>query len=165
MEANYAVINGERVELSDEQCRALGIDPIHSCAEMFERKKDGTYFYTNGFGDIQLDRDDLYCTDKDRHDAANYCRDKNIMQQRALHEVLNRLLWRASLIAGEADNPWDGHTKHYYIYFGTFEGVYKINYNDNNNGNNVYFPTREDAEKAIIEIIKPFLKDHPEFKW
>ena len=32
-------------------------------------------------------------------------------------------------------------------------------------GTTVYFYSREIAGKAIDEIIKPFMKEHPEFVW
>ena len=29
----------------------------------------------------------------------------------------------------------------------------------------VYFSNRETAEKAIKEVVEPFMKEHPEFVW
>ena len=55
---------------------------------------------------------------------------------------------------------------HYFIYFDYSESVFSI---ANNvickNQGIVHFSKQEVAENAIEDIIKPFMKEHPEFVW
>lgn len=109
-----------------------------------------------------------YFTDGDDHlyNIGNYCKDEALMKQRALHETLNRLLWRASVMAGELDNPWDVSHKHYFIYKNVANnGKFDVHYNDGFNAGLAYFPTEAAAKDAIETIVKPFVKEHPEFVW
>jgi len=88
------------------------------------------------------------------------------MEQRALHETLNRLLWRASVKAGELDNPWDEGHFHYKIMNKRAKDEWIVDYNSVwKTEACVYFPTMKSAEKALEEIIKPFMAEHPEFVW
>ena len=93
---NYIVINGKRADLTAEQLKALGIKRPKE--KPFERvsKRQPFYYITNkGNVEYGVELEDFHC---DRlHKVANYCTDKAIMEQRALHEVLNRLLWRYSM--------------------------------------------------------------------
>lgn len=96
---------------------------------------------------------------------ANACKDKKLMEQRALHEILNRLLWRASIEAGELKNSWDDN-KHYYIaYQLNLGGDWIIDSHENIVANQIYFPSKESAQSAIDNIVKPFVKEHPDFVW
>ncbi len=47
---NYIMINGKRINLTDEQIRQLTEQPIH--CNPFERvPKDKNYYYSNRYGD------------------------------------------------------------------------------------------------------------------
>ena len=164
---NYICINGKKAELTEEQMKALGIELPK--ANPFARTNPwGTFYYINTIGLVAETFDDGSCDgencDSERFAIANYCTNQAIMEQRALHETLNRLLWRYSMehdadkmnwsenkfkwaIARE-DNDFKIYSFNFYYYIGA-----------------VYFHTREIAENAIEEIVKPFMKDHPEFKW
>ena len=152
---NYICINGKKSELTEEQMRALGIELFK--ATPFERAEERKMYYVIGI----RDKVDWFYESGDRFDeecfnVGNYCTDKAIMEQRALHETLNRLLWRYSM-------KHDG------------EGNYTIAYNTERDeffAQNAYykyfeptFKTFKIAENAITEIIEPFMKAHPEFKW
>ena len=102
-----------------------------------------------------------------RFNTANYCRDKAIMEQRALHETLNRLLWRYSETHG-GENAWDSQNiqAHFYIYLDTQNSVLYVSYNDAYHVEGVvYFEEEYIAENAITEVVKPFMAAHPEFVW
>jgi hypothetical protein len=87
---NYICINGKKAELTEEQMKALGIELPK--ANPFERvAKDKIYYCISGSGIVSAEREDLYDIDKERFDAGNYCTDREVMKQRALHEVLSRL--------------------------------------------------------------------------
>lgn len=165
---NYIVINGKKIELTEEQLINLGIKPEKNKYEkMFELPdNEESYFFINDVGNLVYYYPDiLFDSTEARFICGNVCKDKDLMHQRALHEILNRLLWRASIIAGELNNPWEVYKKHYYIYKDSKENVYRIWHNDNDNTGVAYFPTKESAEDAIENIVKPFMKQHPDFVW
>ena len=97
--------------------------------------------------------------------VGNYCRNKELMEQRALHETLSRLLWRYSV-------EHDGEI----ICYG-LDWLYEISYNIRNHEfevmwtstrideGAVLFKKEETARNAIKEVIKPFLEEHPEFDY
>lgn len=161
---NYLCINGKKTELTEEQLKQLGIElPKKSCFERVNRGEP--YYYINNY-----DKVDLIVENCDRFDDqfflnANYCADKAIMERRALHETLNRLLWRYSMEHDGDKINWG-------------KGLwFKVSYNHNKNDfviecndgyetlGAVYFYTRKAAEDAIEEVIKPFIVAHPEIKF
>lgn len=163
---NYIVINGKKAELTEEQLEKLGIkaEKKNKHEEMFKCVYGDLYFYIDQDDDVQVKQEYLNDVDARLHHTGNYCKDEEIMKQRALHETLNRLLWRASVEAGELDNPWDGNNFHFYIYYNS--GALKIdnNYVSHYQGT-CYFPTEDAARDALEKIVMPFLREHPEFKW
>lgn len=160
MSENYIVINGKKAELTEEQLKALGIEVKK--ANPFKRvnRTYPFYFITNkGKVEYGVEVKDFHC--EGLFNAANYCTDKAIMEQRALHETLNRLLWRYSM-EHKGDRidkrAWTIHklnekTKVGWIH----ESVASFG--------EVFFDTEEIATAALKEIYEPFMKEHPEFKW
>ena len=163
---NYLMLNGKRIDLTEEQIKTLG----------FEVKKDyfergGRYFYITAQGNVTNDFDTNVClTSACRYKVGNYCTDRKIMEQRALHETLDRLLWRFSMQNDGDKIDWNN----YFI----DECVFAIDIHSGEPSimacpkrnkvkyiNNIYFYTKEIAQRAIDEIIKPFMKEHPEFVW
>ena len=160
---NYIMFEGKKIPLTDEQVKImLEVETLKSPFKRVERGSIYYLIYSNGEAyhefDVQSSIDD------DRYKVANYCTDETLMTKRALHETLNRLLWRFSIENGEGENPWDGNHNHYDIYWSynteSFE-VIKCNYSKVINS--VYFPSKELAQRAINEIVKPFMEAHPEF--
>lgn len=101
---NYIVLNNKKYEL-DETLSAIIKDAIKS---PFTQVEGQTYYYMSaGGGNIFSDID--YNTDASRalYKVANYCTNKFLLEQRALHETLNRLLWRFNEIYG-GDVEWNG---------------------------------------------------------
>jgi hypothetical protein len=113
-------------------------------------------YYSNGCSTSEL-----------RYNVGNYCTDKALMEQRALHETLNRLLWRYSMRHdGDEMNWFDMEQPKYYIYYNALEKKYKIANNQYCVSEGmIYFISIEVAEDAIEEVVKPFIKQYPEFKW
>lgn len=176
---NYICINGKKAELTAEQLKALGIElPKPSPFERVGNTANTfyNYYFISSTGSVDETYDGGYCngngTDDLRYRTANYCTDKEIMEQRALHETLNRLLWRYSMEHDGNKIVWD-------LEFGKIPTKFFIHYkygikkphwavcNEYNlrQVDAVYFYTKEIAEAAIKEIIEPFMKAHPEFKF
>lgn len=151
---NYICINGKKAELTAEQMKALGIElPKNNPFNRAEMRK--IYYYISPVGDVTFAHETEAPFDKYCFDVANYCTDKAIMKQRAMWETLSRLLWRFSEQNGGS-------------------GVFGIANKGNGNfcsmiENYKYldptFKTADIANRAITEIIKPFMAEHPDFVW
>lgn len=157
---NYICINGQKAELTEEQMKALGIELPK--ANPFAR--DTTFYYINYRGKIEEGWDDHRSYDDEIFSIANYCTDKSIMEQRALHEILNRLLWRYSMEHDGDKMDWNNDEYKYYIYYSRYNGSWAIGSSDEWDSV-TYFYTEEIAQNAIDEIIIPFMEAHPDFKF
>lgn len=161
---NYICINGKKAELTEEQMKALGIELPN--ANPFERVVNHTtndfysYYFITSMGTVNEAVDHGFengnGNDELRYRAGNYCTDEELLKQRALHEILNRLLWRYSM-----EHDGEGHVT---ICYDIDEKMFRtqttcFKYFEPS------FATFEIAQNAIEEIIKPFMKAHPEFKW
>lgn len=162
---NYIVINGKKVELTEEQLKALGIEVER---KSIFRPKDYEYYYvitTDGKVDVNLCR-----KESDFYEAllsvGNCCTDKEVMQQRAYAETLNRLLWRYSMENGGDKIDWsDDDQDKWFLYYDVegerwiTEPCYSLRF-----AGYPLFVRNEVALCAIDEIIKPFIVEHPDFK-
>lgn len=154
---NYIVINGKKAELTEKQLWQLGIEVEKKTP--FKRVPGGeSYYYIVYSGEVRSDPDYRVEGDNECYAVANYCTDKNLMQQRAWFETLSRLLWRYSMEHG-------GNEIH---------GINYVIYKDGENYRiqctcNGYlqpgFVDLQTAEDAINRIIIPFMAEHPDFKW
>jgi hypothetical protein len=156
---NYICINGKKAELTEEQMKALGIElPKKSPFERVEKDKCLYYITNRGVVEYGVEKKDFYCSGL--YNAANYCTDKSLMEQRALHETLSRRLWRYSMEHGgdkiHLNHCWGlGYSNRVFEAYELWGHVF---------GECVFY-SKEIANNAIKEIIEPFMKAHPEFKW
>lgn len=169
MNMNKIIIDEKEYELSEELVEKIKAEVMaqeeQDKKNLFERKQGGKYYYVTSCWSVYEDIDSVTITDGGRYQAANYCRDKAIMEQRALHEILNRLLWRYSETHG-GDAPWDGKNLHYYIYRFYNSEQLSVYFNDAYHVEGiVYFKEEYIAKGAITEVVKPFMVAHPEFVW
>ena len=162
---NYICINGNKTELTEEQLKQLGIELPN--ANPFARKKKNTKYFSivqNGTVDWHYDNVDSF--DNGCFDVANYCTDKSIMEQRALHETLSRLLWRYSMEHDGDKIDWKCVSQaKWYVYYNTNSKTWSAGVAHSSFFLDTYFYTEAIARNAIEEIIKPFLATHPEFKF
>lgn len=164
MSDNYAVINGKRVELTDEQVKALG---IVARKNPFERVTTGDEYYTiTGYDNIVEFTEDGNAADQNLYDAGNYFNDESFAKQVALHQLLYRKLLKFAYDNGCEDTAeWNDSFNHYYLYYSHRERRVKVDANADSQKIGVYFSTKKAAERAIEEVIKPFIKEHPNFVW
>lgn len=166
MSENYAVIDGRRVELTPEQIATLGIEiPKESPFERVGRYS--RYYYIEYDGSVAMDCEEGSHGDAACFHNANYCTDEALLEQQALHETLNRRLWRYSMEHGGGKIDWkDSNQLKYHItlignpyhfVLGTTSRCYSLG--------SVYFLTGECAQAAFQQILKPFIKEHPNFVW
>ena len=88
--------------------------------------------------------------------------------QTNLHMQLYKKLREFAFENGSTKLSWsdgDGNSKKWYIYYNHINNGLKIDYVYVYHSEDVYFTTREIAERAIEEVVEPFMKEHPEFKW
>lgn len=154
-------INGKEieVEISEEQ-----FEKLKEKKSPFARTNKKFYWYINGGGQVMNCIDNGTPLELDHYNSANYCTDKDLLQQQAYRETLNRLLWRWQY---ENDEPvdWDEPL------IEKFCIVY--DHEDKKYGaiarariqplNSIGFSTRAKARQAIKEVVEPFIEKHPDF--
>lgn len=199
---NYIVINGKRVELTEEQLNSLcmfnrfaqmakeqfglTITPKETAGETFktlfgvdfsdcperknpfnsELKEEDSYFIIDDEGVKSSFYDPI--TDEHRLNNVNSFNDKAFANQIYLHELLNRKLLKYAYDNEAEDRSWNGINLHYYIIYDNRcpTNRYFVTYCDYLKENSTaYFSKKGVAVKAIEDVIKPFMKEHPEFVW
>ena len=162
---DFIQINGKKIPLTNEQVQQIKSAGIVK-DNPFEREKESSYFYINNFGVLGTTIETQDRGDNERYLVANYCTDRKLMEQRALHEILNRLLWRFSMTHGGDEIEWNSDNMNYYIFYNHkikcfgVKGSQICQY-----ATECYFSDRQTAEQAIKEIVMPFMEQHPEFVW
>lgn len=166
----YIEIDGKRTPLTTIQMKALGIYDEDTMESKFNRvKEDDPFYYISYIGEVSENKETLHSTDNELYNIANYCTDKDLLQQRAYRETLNRLLWRFSMLnEGDKINYFDDSIAKYYIYYKIDSPMdpYRVHSSMYNTIEGVvYFYTENIAKRAIEEVLLPFLKDHPNMLW
>lgn len=164
MNDNYAVINGKRIELTDEQVIALW---IKTRKNPFERlAKYSSYYRVTDANQVDDYVETFDSTDNRLYDVANYFNDKTFANQVALHQLLYRKLLKFAYDNECEDTAeWNGDNEHWcfeYLYGTKCFSVYP---HYSGKSQIVYFSSKEAAEQAIREVVEPFMKEHPEFIW
>lgn len=164
MNENYIVINGKKIELTEEQVKSMLVVVRNNPFEIVERGKN--YFYANRYGDIN---NSVQCGDsKDDclFQAANYFNDESFAKQVALHQLLYRKLLKFAYDNDFKDTAeWNGSNQHWLIRRAYDTGALIIGVDYDYKSQNVYFSSDEGAKRAGNEVIMPFMKEHPEFVW
>lgn len=161
----FLEIDGKKVALTPEQIKVLELE--EEKANPFARVEKNNrkeYFYINDIGAICSSTDSDFVEDMARHGVANYCTDAKILWQRKLHESLSRLLWRFSMENdGDKIRQYD---RCYHIFFRKGNKSFGTTFDTNClNEGTIYFYSEEIAQKAIDDIVLPFMRNHPDFVW
>ena len=168
MSENYIMLNGKRIDLTEEQIEKLG---LKIDKDYFERKHNQLFYFIGQYGTVKAEYDSNASEmDSLRHSVANYCTDKSLMEQRALHETLSRLLWRFSMQNNGDKINWDNSSRKYFISYDYHKKEFHADYYQTPYGCTLksamqYFHSVEATQRAIEEIVIPFMKEHPEFVW
>lgn len=169
---NKLILDGVEYELSDELVEKLKgavVDKAKaepSCGP-FDRESGCAYYYVDPHGEVSVYTDEDADYDEWMFAVGNYCRDKEMMKQRALHETLNRLLWRYSEMHGGYDDSAYSARVPFYIskLADASEPIVDYDADRRKVPGVVYFNSADVAQSAIEAIVKPFMAAHPEFKW
>ena len=163
MSDNYAVINGKRVELKDEQVKALGVDVEKKRRNPFERvNNDNEYYYIKNSGEVSNYCEVRDSVDNELYDNINYFNDEQFANQVALHQLLYRKLLKFAYDNGYEDG--DKISRYYVAYFPKTK-AFVVRTDDAFRAPWVYFSSYEGAMRAITEVAEPFMKKHPKFVW
>ena len=160
-------IDGKEVQLTDEQLRMLGIEPEKKKKNPFERSKcHGSYYYVCEDNDVRSDTDYFIDADDGRYDAANYFNDRGFAEQVALHQLLYRKLLKYAYDNGFEDTAeWDGKNSHWVIRYDEKNSTFVTGWHNRYKMQEVHFSFAYGAERAIKEVVEPFMKEHPDFVW
>ena len=127
----------------------------------FDRVNNNELYYLLSSGDIVteiIEENETF--DDKQYGCSNYFNDKDFAKQVMLHQFLYRKLLKFKF---EKDNPI---TRDRYFYISKDKSL-RVEISDfkNKNCNCVYFNSLATANLAIEDIVKPFLKEHPDFIW
>lgn len=167
---NYICIDGVKVSLNDSQISELRAIFEKREAEKnspFKRQGHGDkYYYIATIGKIDASFETNCDVDSVRHDNVNYCTDEELLDQRALEEILARRLWRYSMEHGGDKIDWSNRQQDKFaIYHNVANDSFYITSNVGCQiTSTAYFVDRETALNAIKEVAEPFMKEHPDFK-
>lgn len=157
-------IDGKETPLTPEQIKALEISTDEEC--VCDKVEDNEYYYFIGHGGtVRKTMESNAHFDCEAYKCGNYYRDEAYAKQVALHQQLNNLLRRYSEQHG-GDAEWDGTKEHWSVYFDCDKkSCHAFLSFGEKSISDVFFAENEVAEKAIEEVVKPFMKEHPDFVW
>ena len=160
-------IDGEEVQLTDEQLRMLGIEPKKKRKNPFERvAEDEVYFQIGIDGDVFSLYEYGSTSDEESVLCVNYFNDEAFAKQVSLYQLLYRKLLKYAYENDFEDTAeWDGENAHWVIRYNESRNEFCSYYQDGYKARDVYFSSKKSAERAIKEVVEPFMKEHPEFKW
>ena len=167
MNDNYAVINGKRIKLTDEQVNMLGVEVEKKRRNPFERvDNDNEYYYIKNSGEVSNYCEVRDSVDNELYDNINYFNDEQFAEQVALHQLLYRKLLKYAYDNEFEDEEWDETKMHAYIIYNFTRKDYDIRWTrSEKEPGTVYFKTPTRATAALNEVVMPFVKEHPEFVW
>ena len=166
MNENYLIIEGIKVPLTDEQVAMIkGTGALKSKEKSpFSRvEKKESYWLIDIDGTINQTYESGCEEDDKLFSCANYCSDKELIEERAIREELSRLLWRFSMENGSKDIDWEDPNRFKYsicIYFDGESLKWEIGKSIKCKClNEVFFIDEDTTRRAIREIVEPFCAD------
>lgn len=157
------IIDGKEIPLTEAQMRALGIEVNENPFQSVDYYKN--YYYINSFGVITRTTEKRNPVSTDFQNAVNYFNDEAFAKQVALHQLLYRKLLKFTYDNKCEDLEWDGNNEHYYIRYDYYWQYFDVEMARSCKSVGVFFSSKEDAQRAIKEVVEPFVKEHPEFVW
>ena len=163
MNENYLIIEGIKVPLTDEQVAMIketGALKSNEKSPFFRVEEEEPYWFIDIDGRITQTYEHGYEADDKLFSCANYCSDKELIEERAIREELSRLLWRFSMENGSKDIDWEDSNQSKYsicIYFDDKSIKWEIGKSVKCKClNEVFFIDEDTARRAIREIVEPF---------
>lgn len=159
-------IDGKDITLTEEQMEVLRKE-YYTCENPFKRKFSIRYFYITASGRVSsyIDHDDT--TNKELYETCNHFTTKAFAEQVALRQLLYRKLLRFAYDNKCIDTAeWNDENDHWCIHYNrATHNSEASNWNAFQFLCDVYFSSKKAAERAIKEVVEPFMKEHPDFIW
>ena len=166
MNENYIVINGKKIELTEEQLKQLGIETEKKRKNPFERVRKGERYFCTISNGIDEEREANDCIDDDFFENADYFNDEAFANQVALHQLFYRKLLKFAYDNECEDTAeWDEGDTHWAIRYVEKRGTFTACWENKYKAQEVYFSSADSARSAIKEVVEPFMKEHPDFVW
>lgn len=164
MSNNYIVINGKKSDLTNEQMELLGIKVRKN---PFERVcKNESYYNVSDKTVVRCYTEEDDWVDQKLYNAANYFNDKEFAAQVALQQLLYRKLLKFAYDNECEDTKgWNGTDGHWTIRYNDSSCCFRAYYQERYKSLDVYFSSEEGTQRAIKEVVEPFMEEHPEFVW
>ena len=166
MNENYLIIEGTKIPLTNEQVamiKGTGALKLKEKSSFSRVEKNNPYWLIDIDGTITQTYEHGYEADDEQFSCANYCSDKELIEERAIREELSRLLWRFSMENGSKDIDWKDPNRFKYsicIYFDGESLKWEIGKSIKCKClNEVFFIDEDTARRAIREIVEPFCAD------
>lgn len=116
---------------------------------------DEVYYYIDDYGDVLKahtvcwNKGELYGIDKSRLISNNMFKTES---EAKFKRERDAVLYELSKFAEPKDREWDDFNNHWYICWNCRKGEIGFDYKYNCRHNDIYFASREDAEKAIQAV-------------
>ena len=167
MNENHIVINGKKSELAEEQPKTLGIEVETKRKNPFDEvNRFEDYYFVEKNNEVHAYMKTDSSVDDQMYTSANYFNDKAFAEQVALHQLLYRKLLKFAYDNWFEDAAkWDGVNPHWHIIYNKVNDVFINMKKLASKDFTVYFSSEEGADRAIHEVVEPFMKKHPEFVW
>lgn len=163
---NYTVINDKKAELTKEQLKALGIEDELARNSPFGKIIDNSYYYITSTDRINFTENIDSVVDNDLYDNTNYFNDEDFTNQVMLHQKLYRKLLKYAYDNDTANDWTNPYSRKYFITKYTKNNKIEVGWALTFKHNCVvYFNSEEVTKQAIEDVVKPFMKEYPEFVW
>lgn len=142
----------------------MDFEEIKEAKNPYTRVNPGKrYYFKNEKGEVDYLTDDICCFDYDQFINANYFNNRNYAEYIAFKETLMRKLDKFAWEHNETVIDWnDSCSEKYYIKFSNEHNKLKIVWSYSYQSNNIYFTSKEIAEKALEKFKDDLIKL---YKW
>lgn len=164
MSENYIVINGNKTELTKEQMKQLGIEIKPVKKERWRAESCEGYWYVSDCGKVNLVNECEMDSDNYRYNSYNYFKTKEAAEKYA--KVLNTQAKIREVAEDNEPMDWDDTSQmKYYITYNFFIKKIDVYSVSSIKGGNIYFSSRELAERAISVIGEDALIEYFTYEW
>lgn len=155
-------IDGKEVQLTDEQLKALGAEANKRINPFEKVIRFEDYYFVEKNNEVYAYMDTDSSVDDQLYASANYFNDKAFAKQVALRQLLDHKLLKYAY-----DNGYEAteEPNQYYVNYCPSIKSYTVQIDCGFRAFCTHFSSYKATERAIEEIVKPFVKEHPEFVW
>ena len=163
MNITFEVKNGnliaETKSFSMAELLEMDFEETKEMKSPYERVKNGEIFYhVNYLGKNEALTDYRYAIDDKMFNNVNYFNNKNYAEYIAFKENLTRRMDKFAWEHNEKAIVWNDKSSKYYIIFDNYYNKLEVDWDCNYQSNNIYFTSKEIAEKALEKFKEDLIK-------